>query len=240
MNSDLLNRTASSPPDPKASRMPLPLPQPPAAILFDFDGVIVDSARLKTEAYGKIYAGEDSAKVSRAMRHQQKHGGVTRRATLTLFERDFFGRSGDAESVEKLAQHYRDIVFDPVVACPFIAGAQTLLNRALGRTDMYLISGTPHEELLEIVRARNLGRYFKRIYGAPTGKPDAFKTILDSGRYKPEQTLAIGDSMTECDAAAGLGIPFLGIAAPDSESFFPDGIVTRPSLLDTDRLLGLT
>jgi phosphoglycolate phosphatase len=78
------------------------------------------------------------------------------------------------------------------------------------------------------------------MHGAPTGKPEAFKRILDKGRYKPEQTLAVGDSMTECEAAAGLGIPFLGIAAPDSERFFPDDIVTRPSLLDTDRLLGLT
>jgi phosphoglycolate phosphatase-like HAD superfamily hydrolase len=240
LSSDLLNRTATPPPDVKASRMPVPLPRPPAAILFDFDGVIVDSARLKTEAYATIYAGEDPAKVSRAMRHQQMHGGITRRATIALFEREFFGRSGDPESVEKLALRYGDIVFDPVVACAFIPGAQTLLNRALGRVDMYLISGTPHEELLEILRARGLGRYFKRVYGAPTGKPEAFRKILESGRYKAEQTLAVGDSMTECDAAAGLGIPFLGIAAPDTEQFFPDGVVTRPSLLDTDRLLGLT
>ena len=107
------------------------------------------------------------------------------------------------------------IVFDPVVACPFIAGAQTLLNRALGRVDMYLISGTPHEELVEIVRARGLGRFFKSMHGAPTGKPEAFKRILEKGRYKPEQTLAVGDSITEYDAAAGLGIPFLGIVAPE-------------------------
>jgi phosphoglycolate phosphatase len=220
--------------------MPLPLPSPPAAILFDFDGVIVDSARLKTQAYAKIYAGEDPAKVAAAMRHQQLNGGITRRATLAHFERSFFGRAGDPDSVERLAVRYGQIVYDAVVACPFIAGAQTLLNRALGRVDMYLISGTPHEELLEIVRARNLGRYFKSMHGAPTGKPEAFKRILDKGRYKPEQTLAVGDSMTECEAAAGLGIPFLGIAAPDSERFFPDDIVTRPSLLDTDRLLGLT
>jgi phosphoglycolate phosphatase len=220
--------------------MSLPLPQPPAAILFDFDGVIVDSARLKTQAYAKIYADEDPAKVAQAMRHQQLNGGITRRATLAHFERSFFGRSGDADSVERLAIRYSKIVFDPVVACPFIAGAQTLLSRAMGRVDMYLISGTPHEELLEIVRARGLGRFFKSMHGAPTGKPEAFKRILEKGRYQPEQTLAVGDSITEYDAAVGLGIPFLGIVAPDSERFFPDGVVTRPSLLDADRLLGLT
>jgi len=236
---DLLDPAAISPPLRKASRMPLPLPSPPAAILFDFDGVIVDSARLKTEAYAKIYAGEDPEKVAQAMRHQQVNGGITRRETIAHFERHLFGRSGDAASVERLALRYGQIVFDPVVACAFIAGAQTLLNRALGRVDMYLISGTPHEELAEIVRARNLGRFFRSVYGAPMGKPEAFKRILDKGRYRPEQVLAVGDSMTECEAAAGLGIPFLGIVAPDSERFFPAGIVTRPSLLDADRLLDL-
>lgn len=220
--------------------MPLSLPCPPAAILFDFDGVIVDSARLKTEAYAQIYAGEDPAKVHQAMRHQAINGGITRRATLAHFERHFFGRAGDADSVERLAIRYGQIVYDPVVACPFIAGAQTLLGRALGRVDMYLISGTPHEELVEIVRARNLGRFFKSIYGAPTGKPEAFARILKTGRYKSDQALAVGDSMTEYEAAAGLGIPFLGIVAPESERSFPDGIVTRPSLLDVDRLIGLT
>ena len=75
----------------------LPLPCPPAAILFDFDGVIVDSARLKTQAYAKIYADEDPAKVAQAMRHQQLNGGITRRATIAHFERSFFGRSGDAD-----------------------------------------------------------------------------------------------------------------------------------------------
>ena len=155
--------------------MSLPLPRPPAAILFDFDGVIVDSARLKTQAYAKIYADEDPAKVAQAMRHQQLNGGITRRATLAHFERSFFGRSGDADSVERLAIRYGQIVFDAVVACPFIAGAQTLLNRALGRVDMYLISGTPHEELIEIVRARGLGRFFKSMHGAPTEKARRFQ-----------------------------------------------------------------
>src|SRR5204862_7562403 len=119
--------------------------------------------------------------------------------TIAHFERNLFGRSGDVDSVERLAVRYAQIVFDPVVACPFIAGAQTLLSRAIGRVDTYLISGTPHEELAEIVRARNLGRFFKRLYGAPAGKPEAFKRILEKGRYKPEQALAVGDSMTECE-----------------------------------------
>ena len=105
---------------------------------------------------------------------------------------------------------------------------------------MHLISGTPYDELVEIVRTRNLSHFFKSVHGAPTGKPEAFARILETESCTPDQALAIGDSITECDAALGLGIPFLGIADPHSPNFFPSGIVTRPSLLDVDRLIGLT
>ena len=118
----------------------------------------------------------------------------------------------------------------------FIAGAQTLLNRAMGRVDMYLISGTPHEELIEIT-SRGLGRFFKSMHGAPTEKPDAFRRFWKKA-LKPKQTLAVGDPITEYDAATIIGIPFLGIVAPDWNASFR-WLVTRPSLLDTDRLLGL-
>ncbi|MBC8007661.1 MAG: HAD family hydrolase, partial [Prolixibacteraceae bacterium] len=79
----------------------------------------MDSARLKTQACAQVYASEDPAKVEQAMRHQQRHGGISRRVTLAHCERHIFGRSGDPDSVEKLALKYREIVFDAVVACPF-------------------------------------------------------------------------------------------------------------------------
>jgi len=41
---------------------------PVQAIIFDFDGVILDSAGVKLDAYATIYAGEDPARVAELMR----------------------------------------------------------------------------------------------------------------------------------------------------------------------------
>src|SRR5215469_3044643 len=96
------------------------LPHPPKVIIFDFDGVILDSANIKLRAYSAIYSGEDPKKLTALIAHSQLHGGITRRIKFEYYEREFFGRNGDPASVEALCQRYSDIVFKAVLVCPFI------------------------------------------------------------------------------------------------------------------------
>jgi beta-phosphoglucomutase-like phosphatase (HAD superfamily) len=56
------------------------LPHPPKVIIFDFDGVILDSAAIKLQAYSDIYAREDPDKLPLLVEHATYHGGITRRA----------------------------------------------------------------------------------------------------------------------------------------------------------------
>jgi phosphoglycolate phosphatase-like HAD superfamily hydrolase len=219
-------------------RVRMSLPRPPVAIIFDFDGVILDSTPLKSDAYVELHRGEAPEKLAELRRHETIHGGVTRRVKLAHYEKHLFGRSGDAESVERLAKRYSEIVFDAVMSCPFIPGAEDLLAKAHGRIDMHLVSGTPYDELKTIVDRRGLSKYFQTVQGAPTMKPEAFAKILAEGRYNPAQTLAIGDSITECVVAGELGIPFLGIGTHE-ERHFPADAIALPTLVGTDRLIGL-
>lgn len=75
-----------------------------------------------------------------------------------------------------------------------------------GKARMHVISGTPLEELVDIVWRRDLGRYFTSLHGAPETKAEAFTRILFEYAYEPREVLAIGDATTEYEAAAALGI----------------------------------
>ncbi len=218
--------------------MPLSLPRPPIAIIFDFDGVILDSTPLKSKAYLDLYPGEDPETLAQLARHEREHGGVTRRVKIAHYEKALFGRSGDAESVERLAQRYSEIVFEAVLTCRFVPGAKELLAKAHGKIDMHVVSGTPLDELSVIVQRRGIDRYFKTLQGAPVMKPEAFDRVMAEGGYDPARTLAIGDSMTECQVALKRGIPFLGIEG-EHEDIFPDEIPVVPSLANTHHLLGI-
>ena len=217
----------------------LPLPQPPAALLMDFDGVILDSMQLKTQAFATVYRDESVAKREEVLAYQRLHGGVTRRTKFAYFERHIFARSGDAAVVERLANAYRDLVYDAVVACAFVPGAERFLDLARGRIELHLISGTPQDELRNIVALRGLTPYFRSVVGAPTTKRDAFAAILAEHRHPPAATVAIGDATTEYDAACELGIPFVAVVPPGAGNAFPPAVPVVASLETLPRVLGL-
>ena len=154
-------------------------------------------------------------------------------------ERELFGRSGDAESVERLSRRYSELVFGAVMECPFIEGAYPLLVGAEGKVDMHVVSGTPDDELRAIIRERGLANFFRSMTGAPATKSEAFGRILRDNAYGASEVVAIGDSMTEFWAAEELGIPFLGIAADAGGATFPAGTPTRPSLATVSTLLAI-
>jgi hypothetical protein len=131
------------------------LPHPPKVIIFDFDGVILDSANIKLRVYSAIYSGEDAKKLAALIVHSQLHGGITRRIKFEYYEREFFGRNGDPASIEALCQRYSDIVFKAVLACPFIEGAEQLLRGASGKVAMHVVSGTPDTNCIRSFRSED-------------------------------------------------------------------------------------
>ena len=147
--------------------------------------------------------------------------------------------SGDAQSVERLSEHYTQLVLGAVLRSAFIAGAQALLAAAQGKVDMHVVSGTPDEELHLVIAERGLAPFFRTVWGAPATKVEAFGRILRDHRYEAARVVAIGDSMTECWAAQELGIPLLGIAPPGSKPPFPPDVPTEPSLQNVGARLGI-
>jgi phosphoglycolate phosphatase-like HAD superfamily hydrolase len=105
---------------------------------------------------------------------------------------------------------------------------------------MHVVSGTPHDELCDIVARRGLAKFFQSLQGAPAGKLEAFKTIVTSSSGDPAAVLAIGDARTEYLAAREVGSGFLGIVPEGAENPFPADVTVRPSLVAAHELLGIT
>jgi phosphoglycolate phosphatase-like HAD superfamily hydrolase len=209
----------------------------PDAVIFDFDGVIVQSVEIKAEAFATIYRNENPELVRAIIEYQHAHGGVSRREKFKHFEREFFGRDPTPEAIEALSRKFTSIVYDAVVGCPFVDGAPEALETLHAHIPLYLVSGTPHDELIPIVEARRLARFFKGIYGAPATKPQAFRNILDANGFDAGRTVAIGDSPTEYEAALHLGMPFVAIVPRGGASRFPSDVAALPDLVGLAGLL---
>ncbi len=208
-------------------------------IIFDFDGVIVDSVGLKTEAFASVYHGEAPDLVAAAVEYQDVQGGVGRREKFAYLERTLFGRSGDAQSVDRLCARFAAAIDEGMQRVGFVPGAKAFLEACLGRVRMHLVSGTPEEELRRIVAERDLAHFFEQVIGSPTRKADAFRAILEDTGIAPERSLAIGDSLTEFEAATDTRIPFLAIVARGRQNRFPDYVPAIEDLTSAAAHVGL-
>lgn len=193
------------------------------AVFFDFDGVLVDSVDVKTSAFMALYEAEGPAVVDRVRAYHLAHGGISRFAKLAHYETVLLGRPADPVRLAALGDRFAQLVVAEVIAAPAIPGAVACLDRLVGRLPLFVVSGTPDEELRHIVAARGWAGYFKAVAGSPRQKADWLTTLCAEAAIPPDQGLMVGDAMTDFAAARAIGMPFVGVVATGSASPFPPG-----------------
>src|SRR5215217_1701726 len=202
-----------------------------SAIIFDLDGVILDSVALKTDLFLRCYGDELTGEHKTYIRaHQARHGGVGRGDKFEHFELALFGRQPTPENVARLTRLYGDFLAEEIDNCSYLPGAEAFLTAAGKELPLHLVSGTLHEDLVRILNDRNLMEHFVSIIGSPTRKLEAFRAIVAQEKYDPMTVLAIGDARTEFDAAIALGMQFVGIVAPPEPNPFPPDTLVYPNL----------
>jgi HAD superfamily hydrolase (TIGR01509 family) len=136
-----------------------------------------------------------------------------------------------------LGERFREAVLGAMLKCPEVAGARDLLARCRGKVPLYVVSGTPEDELRDIVRHRGLDAFFTEVHGTPRGKPEIVGDILARHAYAPEQCVFVGDAPTDFAAAQECGLRFVGVVPHGGVNPFPPGTIAVPDLTGFERAL---
>lgn len=221
-----------------ASR-PVDLTGPAEAVIFDFDGVVVDSVELKVDAFVDMYREHGSEVMAAVEAYQRYHGGMSRMKKFAHFEAVLLGRSADGDRIDELCAAYSRLVEEKVCTCPLIDGAFDFLEAYSDTIPFYVISGTPEPELNRIAERRNVARYFRRLRGSPMSKEEGIEEFLADGPFRRDRVVMVGDAITDYDAAVATGIGFVGVAPPNVAHYFPDGTQIIPDLTGLAEAVGL-
>jgi phosphoglycolate phosphatase-like HAD superfamily hydrolase len=199
-------------------------------VFFDFDGVLAESERIKTDAFRVVYADQPAHVLQRIVAYHKANAGISRVVKIAHIERAFLGRDTDAAGVEALARVYSEAVVDKVIAAPEVPGAIDFLARHKGRLAMFVLSGTPEVELRPIVAARGLSGYFEAVRGSPDLKPAIGRELAARFGLDMARTVFVGDAPTDYHAARELGCHFVGRVPPGAINPFPVGTDIVPDL----------
>lgn len=215
---------------PDDAMRPVDLAGPADAVVFDFDGVVVDSVELKVDAFVDMYREHGDEVMKAVEAYQRYHGGMSRMKKFAHFEAELLGRPADQTRIDELCATYSALVEEKVCACPLIDGALDFLETYSAQLPFYVISGTPEAELNRIAERRGVSKYFRKLRGSPMSKEEGIEEFLADGPYARERVVMIGDAITDYDAAVATRIGFVGVSPPDVPHFFPDGTRIIPNL----------
>lgn len=207
------------------------------AIIFDFDGVILESAVIKTEAFGEVVKDYPEEQARAFVDYHMSHMGISRHVKFRYFIEEILNEEYSDEKEQRLADAFERIVFDRVMKCAFVPGAQEFLERNYDKFDMFIASGTPDEEMNRIIDGRNLRRYFIGIYGTPMKKPEIIRQILDQYGYLNKETIFVGDAGTDLNAANETSLVFVGRSTTENENTFRDIAYKVSSIMEIEDII---
>lgn len=179
------------------------------AIVFDFDGVLVESVEVKTKAFAHLFAGETHMISQQIMAYHLKNLGVSRFEKFRTIYRDILKLPLTEEKFRSLCKRFSELVVDEVVAAPWVEGAERFLQAYGGLYPLFVISGTPEEELREIVRRRRMEELFMEVMGSPKTKDILLRETMERHRLAPTELVFIGDAETDWKAALETGVTFV-------------------------------
>jgi phosphoglycolate phosphatase-like HAD superfamily hydrolase len=187
-------------------------------IVFDCDGVLLDSNNFKSELFRVVLTehGFTKDEVDRFSEYQKANFGISR---YRLFEAVGEGRFGDSRgiTVDSLL-----VAFGKLCRASYLDQAETpgmrdLLEKLNRKgSELYVVSGSDEDELRDVMISRGLSGYFAGIFGSPVTKKDNLKKvqlIIQKEAKDSAKLLFIGDAEADLEAALSVGADFIFMAA---------------------------
>ncbi|MFD2249813.1 phosphoglycolate phosphatase-like HAD superfamily hydrolase [Pseudochelatococcus lubricantis] len=178
------------------------------SIIFDCDGVILNSNRVKTEAFREaaLPYGVDAAEALVA--HHIAHGGVSRYRKFAHFLENIVSSDRPGPGLDALLERYAGAVRDGLTTCEIAEGLASLRASTPG-VRWLVVSGGDQTELREIFAQRGIDRHFDGgIFGSPDNKDDILARESASGNIR-RPALFLGDSRYDHEAATRAGLDFI-------------------------------
>jgi phosphoglycolate phosphatase-like HAD superfamily hydrolase len=187
----------------------------PAAVVFDCDGVLLDSNELKSSCFREVLeaAGFTPSDVARFSAFQRANFGTSRyRLFETLLTWDLAVRPRVDHA--GLLAAYAGLLRGRYVTTPATPGMRDVVAGLAARLPLYIVSGSDEAELREVLGERGDAPPFRKILGSPTPKPDNLAQVLadlaaHDGVTDPASVLFIGDAEADFKAAESLGTSFV-------------------------------
>jgi len=178
-----------------------------SAMIFDCDGVILDSNKVKSKAFAATLKGEDPKLIDEFIRYHKLNGGISRFVKFEYFFKIIKGQKKYQEDLSDALNRYAKLIYKELLGCDEIKGIRDTLDQLIKlNIDCFVVSGGEQAEVRDVLKKRDFSHYFNTIYGSPITKKQHLATI------KSTKSLYFGDARSDYEAANFFGMDFIYIS----------------------------
>ena len=177
-------------------------------IIFDFDGVILDSNNVKTNAFKNISKKFGECESNALVNYHIKHGGVSRFLKIKWFVENIL-KTKNEDLIRDLVEEYGNEVSKSFESCAFRTNLFQLKKKLRG-TKWSIASGGKQDEIVNLLEKKSMLEIFDNgIYGSPTSKMEIVKKTIFNTESNEKNKLLIGDSFYDYECTKENGIKFI-------------------------------
>ena len=179
-------------------------------LIFDFDGVLVESNEIRFDGFRLLFKNYPQDQVERLVLYAKINGGLSRYEKIKYFFKQIRNEPIRDDNVQLLAKQYSELVKQKVIDAEPVKGSLEFLSNHKNNYDFAVVSGSDQEELRDVCKAREIDHFFLEILGSPASKESNIALLLTKMGWGRKSCLFIGDSINDFDAARANGIDFIG------------------------------
>jgi len=181
-------------------------------ILWDFDGVLMDSNSVRDYGFEKVLSDYPKESVERLLEFHRINGGLSRYVKFRYFFENILRQDISDDEIQEWANKFSIIMKSQLLNPELLI--EDSLNFVKSEYEkgrkMHIVSGSDQEELRFLCQELQIAKYFVSIHGSPTPKKQLVKDVIEANRYLEEEVVLIGDSVNDFEAATTNNIDFKG------------------------------
>jgi len=177
------------------------------AIVFDFDGTLIDSNEIKLSGFYEVTAHIAGADVELDRIFQDPDRGDRYDIFAALEAR--LGVDGDA-LLKAYGKRCETVILDKLAKSNVTEILDAL--KAQGRK-LFIASAAPEIDLVAMIDKSDLTTRFDGVFGRPAGKVEILKRIMEDCELQPSTIIMVGDGEDDLRSAREFGCRFIGIGA---------------------------
>lgn len=180
------------------------------SMVFDCDGVVLDSNVVKTEAYFRASKnlGATDAQAQALVDYHVRLGGISRYHKFDYYLREVLQQPATKEAIQALLDEFGRELEVGLMQCAIARGLDSL-RAATPNAVWFILSGGDQQELRTLFAQRKLEHLFDGgIFGSPDNKDEVLARKTANGQLQ-FPALFIGDSKYDHAAATHAGLDFV-------------------------------